>query len=614
MKVVNTKTQKEWDFVLSKFNPRKLASSVYEVYWETSVIILDGSPGTYANLDWAKKENCTVISFEDWCKENGHVTKVEVFPGVFVGDIVVSLTYHASSARVDGSIHVVTTESSKGSLYYTAINGENICNSTQEHWRLATEEEAKAFRDGVKNINDVPKKVEEMKFEVGQWYRGDIGKSIYYIKPFKLGNCARIDGETIINNTGYNSNNYFSNEGLTRILKPLTDLSEIQSYLPEGHPDKIWIPKKGEWVKVNKTSMGQDYDGSKYLGQVFQVSKVDSPSAYGPWVIGYKTNGHPPGGIYVCDLIPATSSEITKKLLLEEAISKYPMGTNIIFNVELQKFTVSNIDIVYGESGKGCLYYGGKWAEILNAEIIPKVGDYVVVDKYSKDYNGRVLEITTIKDNKYYYFNVIDGGYYRSGHNFSSNDGEIIRHATDLEILAGFRKYVENKSQFLARFQLDNYLKTCNMKLFNAIPGKTSSEKADYLWKECFVTIEKNELQVGGYVRFLINYGGHKKGTVGKITQINAQTISVNLPYYQTKDDCCLVSHEFEWLGMNFPSINPKIEWYEFTKDIFGQSIITKTPKESVKKGFDEAAYNNSPINQLIKLNIKKPKKVKIRL
>ena len=150
MKVVNTKTQKEWDFVLSKFNPRKLASSVYDTYRETSVIILDGSPGLYGNLDWAKKENCTVISFEDWCKENGHVTKVEVFPGIFVGDIVVSLAYHASSIRVKGSIHVVRTESIKNALYYTAIDGENICSSNQEHWRLATEEEAKAFRDGVK--------------------------------------------------------------------------------------------------------------------------------------------------------------------------------------------------------------------------------------------------------------------------------------------------------------------------------------------------------------------------------------------------------------------------------------------------------------------------------
>ena len=405
MKVVNTKTQKEWDFVLSKFNPRKLAGSVYDTYRETSVIILDGSPGTYANLDWAKEENCTVISFEDWCKENGHVTRVEVFPGIYIGDVVVSLTDVGDDTRLKGDMFTVDSQSSTARLYYLTRDGSEITHTCNSNWRLATEEEAKAFREGVKNISDIPKKVEEVKFEVGQWYRGDIGNSIYYIKPFKPGNYARVDGEVINNYSGYNSNDYFSNEGLTRILKPLTDLSEIQSYLPEGHPNKIWIPKKGEWVKVNKTCMGSDYDGTKYLGQVFQVSKVDSPSAYGPWVIGYKTNGHPPGGIYVCDLIPATSSEITKELLLEEAISKYPIGTeykcaftNTIFNVELQKFNVSSIDKVYGESGKGCLYYKSKWAEILNVEIIPKVGKWYA--------------ITAFSDSAHYFIKYIDSDYH----------------------------------------------------------------------------------------------------------------------------------------------------------------------------------------------------------
>ena len=133
--------------------------------------------------------------------------------------------------------------------------------------------------------------------------------------------------------------------------------------------------------------------------------------------------------------------------------------------------------------------------------------------------------------------------------------------------------------------------------------------------------IKKEEVkwQVGGYVRFLIDYGGHKKGTIGKITRISPQTINVNLPYYQTTDDCCLVSNEFEWLGMEDPIIGTKvlIDYYVADDTFIGQPFLgayPKTPKESVKKGFDEAAYKNSPINQLIKLNIKKPKKVKIRL
>lgn len=603
MKVLHTKTQEEWNFVISKFNPRSLASSIYDMYKEKTVIILDGSPGFYGNLSWAQRGGHTIISFEDWCKENGHITKIEIFPRIYIGDVVVSLTYHDSSMRVEGSIHVVRTESSKGSLYYTAINGDCLCSCTQAHWRPTTEEEAKAFKNGVKNINDVLKKVEEMKFEVGKWYKGEINSRIYYIKPSETGNSKIVRGEIIT--SSYNESDFFSNEDLITTLKLLTDLSEIQSDLPEGHPDKIWIPKKGEWVKVYKTSMGPNYDGSKYLGQVFQISDVKGPSDFGDWALGYKTDGRSPGGIYISDLRPALSSEIpVNKMttsLLEEAKLKYPVGTEYLFGwsthkVVQQNFSMPSETMVYAEDGKGCLYYNGEWAEILNKPIdkpIWNVGDCFVVEEAHPTANGHLnfcYKIEDVINNDYLY--------YEPNSNIKSTIVKC-RKATLKETM-----YYHNvgKPYDINTMPTSFYTKGA---LVPDISRTGEIKQEEVKW------------QVGGYVEFLADFGGHKKGSIGRIIKnSDSSYVIVDLKFGSSQAGCALyLDTECKWLGMENPiSSKVLIEYFEYTKDIYGKPILTKTPKESVKKGFDEAAYNNSPINQLIKLNIKKPKKVKIRL
>lgn len=62
--------------------------------------------------------------------------------------------------------------------------------------------------------------------------------------------------------------------------------------------------------------------------------------------------------------------------LLEEAKLKYPSGTKYktayergenckIETVEIQDFTLHNPEIIWGEDGKGCLYWKGIWAEVI---------------------------------------------------------------------------------------------------------------------------------------------------------------------------------------------------------------------------------------------------------
>jgi len=66
-----------------------------------------------------------------------------------------------------------------------------------------------------------------------------------------------------------------------------------------------------------------------------------------------------------------------------------------------------------------------------------KVGDYVITDGYSKNYDGRVLKITRINEGEFCYFEVLDGGYYTDTNNFGIQ--RIKRLATMKEVFEAQR-------------------------------------------------------------------------------------------------------------------------------------------------------------------------------
>ena len=80
-------------------------------------------------------------------------------------------------------------------------------------------------------------------FIKGKWYKS----GSYYIKyshTERSGNSNRIFGETVVsvNKGSYRANDYWANSSMEGdILRsgPITDLSEIIKFLPEGHPDLI---------------------------------------------------------------------------------------------------------------------------------------------------------------------------------------------------------------------------------------------------------------------------------------------------------------------------------------------------------------------------------------
>ena len=105
-----------------------------------------------------------------------------------------------------------------------------------------------------------------VKFKVGKWYKVVFENDNYYIKvketPILNQNdfSGRIDGETINGNNLYQKTDFWNSSLFNKAAIELTDLSEIQEYLPEGHPDKFKNFKFeiGKWYSFNWDWLGKD--------------------------------------------------------------------------------------------------------------------------------------------------------------------------------------------------------------------------------------------------------------------------------------------------------------------------------------------------------------------
>jgi hypothetical protein len=177
------------------------------------------------------------------------INKLEVFPGIYVGDIVVSLGERQIS-RKTGDIFKVLVESKKGYLNYK----KDFTNRNSNEWRLATPEEKEAFENGITNINDIKKEPEEdfSKF-IGQWvtYNKWSKKSVCKIRYIKK---RKEDSYHVFFNKGYvdfeaSLHVYWGID--SKDLKILSK-EELKDYLPKD----VYMKEFPETVK--STSL-QDY-------------------------------------------------------------------------------------------------------------------------------------------------------------------------------------------------------------------------------------------------------------------------------------------------------------------------------------------------------------------
>lgn len=164
-------------------------------------------------------------------------------------------------------------EAFAGKYYKSELNNCFTNESENEYHRVSGNPE-RWFRKATKEEFDTQN---QPKFEVGKWYKynGHIGKYIGHIDDiFKV-------SEYIWDKKHYasSSNWGYVNSDSEKIL--LEDLSEIQQYLPEGHPDliktksmKINEFKENDYIVVlQKPNGNQSYLKINYIFKQYRNSK-----------------------------------------------------------------------------------------------------------------------------------------------------------------------------------------------------------------------------------------------------------------------------------------------------------------------------------------------------
>ena len=115
-----------------------------------------------------------------------------------------------------------------------------------------------------------PDKIGSFNFEVGKWYKF-LNGSLKFGKYEKIHNPGnRIKFSEVITSTGiYDNKSTYTD--LTSNIEPLEDLSEIQKYLPNEHPDKVknFKPEVGKWYSFN-----WDYSGKDHI-VIAKIKKVE---------------------------------------------------------------------------------------------------------------------------------------------------------------------------------------------------------------------------------------------------------------------------------------------------------------------------------------------------
>ena len=144
--------------------------------------------------------------------------------------------------------NIATRDNAENGIIYNAASGK-WAEKIQENVTPIVEPIKKDL-PWAKEVSVKPVEVTKSKFEVGKWYKYvAYTTNVWYIKYQKTdSNGIFIASEYIDNRRIYknNLNNFTCGKADSKKVL-LTDLSEIQQYLPEGHPDKIVTEKSNEF-------------------------------------------------------------------------------------------------------------------------------------------------------------------------------------------------------------------------------------------------------------------------------------------------------------------------------------------------------------------------------
>ena len=299
-----------------------------------------------------------------------------------------NLIYHSEDTNGDFWMIGRVLDSSIENLHSSQLNCKALiinsnkefrtCNwcykSSSRNYRLANVDETKWFEACEKANKFIPKEEalkEQSKFEVGKWYTN--GKK-EYTKLHHVHRDELLYGTDFIYSGSYKLGGGDSWYGTVKDYYLLTDLSEIQQYLPEGHVDKVKVDVIPEYVECISTS----YGGSFTRGTIYKVKG----KSYGDYLIELDNKGSADNGWGISNFKSSTKSlydeqnkpkqtcsGIDKDWLLAEAKRRYPKGT-IFISTEYggQKTSTGEFyleDTSIHTGGNYC-YSNGKWAEIIS--------------------------------------------------------------------------------------------------------------------------------------------------------------------------------------------------------------------------------------------------------
>lgn len=291
----------------------------------------------------------------------------------------------------EGEYDKITEENSK---YY-------LLNKAKVYYKNTHQKFSEYFE--LMPIGWTPNQQNTQQYEVGKWYKLVTAYN-WYAKFVKYENDTWHSSESInIDKERYNKEpgNWSSFKSSNYTATLLTNLSEIQQYLPEGHINKIHTNmfKKDDYIVVLKKPNGN----LNYLPPNFcfkQYKNYDALFAEKS-IDGTETNCTDVTFLNKSTWRYATKEEIAEynrlnapfdvtKLnkkeelsLLEQAKLKYPKGTKYISSYIGNKAEVTG-DLEYiaksdqiTDGNGGSVYLKGKWAEIVEKSVNQEISEYV---------------------------------------------------------------------------------------------------------------------------------------------------------------------------------------------------------------------------------------------
>ena len=173
------------------------------------------------------------------------------------------------------------------------------------------------------------------KFEEGKWYKNSVDN---FAKCKFVKDAINFEFEECISYGNYSIHKSY---WLYHTDMTEADLSEIQQYLPEGHPDKFKIEtpinkvenhtsfKVGDYITV----IGAETNKSKFIGDVLKIAEILNEGEYGLWFKHFPESFSGGGfryNVYKDKIRRSTPEEIKNSLIL----SQYPLTPEQCFKTK----------------------------------------------------------------------------------------------------------------------------------------------------------------------------------------------------------------------------------------------------------------------------------------